>query len=328
MRINRAIMALVILLIIGMAQAQEADGKKKGGLFSDSPLTWTIEPILNQYVGMVTRHYNLNEDQENYTRKLLGQRVKGFLGEHEKDARSLLDEYWYYQRSGQLPTPEAAKDWAIRSEPLMAAMRKEIIDGNMAWREVLDEKQRKQHDKDLKIMHQQFDRFDGQMKRWREGKVLPSDIPGVQAKRTAIRTTRRFEDIWEYRVRSFIQAYKLDVGQQQTAQSILREMKDEAARYREKHKDQFDRIEAELGKLSKSDPKQTAEEIEAAVKTRITLQERLADLHRPIQQDMWNELLRRLERIPTDDQRRVMEISRAKPTKAASTRMNGPATAS
>ena len=298
-------LALAFLVSSGSAFAQDSKKKQSGGLFSGSPLSWTVEPMVNQYVKQVTRHYNLNEDQETYTRQLLSQRTKRFLADHERDARSLLAEYWYYQRSGEIPTAEAAKDWAVRSEPLMAAMRKEIVDGNMSWREILTEDQRKLHDADLEIMKTQFGRFDEQMKRWREGDVKPGDLFGDRKKPTGTSVTRRYEDIWEYRVRSFIEAYNLDKGQQETARSILREMKDKAARYREKNKDKLASIENQLKALSTSGAKKTPADIEQAVKQRKKLQQSLAETYKPIREGMWQELLHRLERIPTDDQRQA-----------------------
>ena len=67
-------------------------------------------------------------------------------------------------------------------------------------------------------------------------------MPGMVSKRPTV--VRRNEDSWEYYVRWFIQSYNLDDSQQQSAQSLLRESKEQAARYREAHKQEFNDLEA------------------------------------------------------------------------------------
>lgn len=293
--------ALATFVTPALAQDEEKSG---GGIFGGSPLHWTIEPILDKYVEHITRYYNLNEDQEAFTKQLLNKRVKSFLTEHEREARVLFAELWYYQRKRELPSPDAAKQWAARGGPLMAAIEKEVVEGNMLWREILDEKQREMHDKDLEVMHQQFALFRDRMERWKNGDVKEEDIFGRNSNITQSRVDRRPEDQWELRVRYFIQAFNLDEGQQETAWSIHRELVDKAGRYREQNKERFERIEKEFAKLAQSQPQRDKEALRQAHERRRELQRELAELDKPIQEEMFTELMTRLDKIPTADQRK------------------------
>ena len=80
MRNSRVIITLLALLPVwdaGPAWAQ-ADASKKRNPFGGSPLHWTVDPIIDRYVQNMTRHYNLNKEQEQYTRMLMTRRVKQF----------------------------------------------------------------------------------------------------------------------------------------------------------------------------------------------------------------------------------------------------------
>jgi len=313
MRKCTAAIFLTGLLLIGYCTGSvawaQAGGQppsgRSGNPMSGSPLGWQIEPIIEVYVRNMSRHYDLTSEQEEYTRQLMNKRVKQFLKDYEKDARSLFAEYYYYQVNKQMPSPELARDWARRTAPLASAIRKEIFDGNMEWRHILNEGQRGKHDRDLELMKRQFDQFDQQLDRWSKGEVRREDITGTVSHRPIKMT--KCEDAWEYRVRSFIVEYNLDAGQQQTAYSILRELKDQAGRYREEHKQEFQEMEAKLAELSQGRPMTTDEERKNAREEHEKLEARQTDLERVIRVGMSNQLLARLDRIPTSDQRRTRE---------------------
>jgi hypothetical protein len=304
MRKTSAIFALVAIVFLAFASRSNAQETRKRNVFGGSPLTWQVEPILDRYVAHVGRYYNLTPDQEEYTRQLLNQRVKRFLDSYEEDLRSLLAEYTAYQVNRELPSPEAAKDLARRAGPLVAAIKKEILDGNMQWREILDEEQRKLHDRDLELMDKQFETFEDRMQRWSEGKPEPQDLPGRRGATPEPGSVRKPEDVWAYRVRTFIRDYNLDPGQQETAHSILRELREEAQRYREKHQEEFDELETKFREISQSTPKTDPEDRMKAQEQIRQYKERLNELEKPNVEGLRKQLLNRLEKIPTEDQRR------------------------
>lgn len=292
------------LAAFGQQQRQNENRPARQGIFSGSPLFWRTDWVLDAYIGQISRHYNLNKEQEEYTRKLLGQRVKGFLQEHERDARALMAEYMEYQISQELPDPKSAQEFARKASPLLQQIRKEIFDGNMRWREILNDEQRLQHDQDLRQMTTFFDTLEQGLDRWKDGRVQPSDLPGRVARPANV--GQKPEDAWDYWVRNFIQSYKLDEGQQQTAMSILRELKDEATRYRESNKARFAELEAAQKAIRERTPKTDPEGLAQYQSETTRISKQHGDLERPIIA-LFEQLRTRVEAIPTVDQRRARQ---------------------
>jgi hypothetical protein len=187
----------------------------------------------------------------------------------------------------------------------MGAIREEIFRGNMEWREVLNEEQKKLHDRDLNQMTKWFENVEGGLDRWAGGDVRPADVAGRLSKRPQAVRVGRMEDAWDYYVRHFIQMYQLDEGQQQVAYSILRDLKTKANRYRESHKERFDQIEAEKAKIEEARPKEMSkDERDAYFKRYAELNRQRERAEKPLA-DLFDQLRRQLETIPTADQRRA-----------------------
>ncbi|HSW47146.1 MAG TPA: hypothetical protein VLM89_16405 [Phycisphaerae bacterium] len=282
---------------------------------SNSPMYWDVDVIMRPYVSLLTRYYNLNEEQEKYTRALLTQRVKRFLGEHERDTRALFDEYLGYQQNGQLPPAEMAREFSGRARPLLAAMYKEIIDGNMKWRDILDDQQKKKHDGDLKMIDQTFKQFDEKFDRWSKGDVRPTDLPTTVSDRP--HAIMKHEDAWQYYVRMFIVNYRLDDGQQSAANSVLDETRKEAAAYRLAHKDEFAELEARYQELTQADPKTDPKELEQVREKREGLDKRRKNLEDAISVGMFDRLKQKLLGIPRSDQREAFEKRKSQLAKVA-----------
>jgi hypothetical protein len=288
----------------GQAPRQNDNQSPRQGIFSGSPLFWRTDWVLEAYIGQITRYYNLNKEQEEYTRKLLNQRVKTFLQDHERDVRSLMAEYMEYQLSQELPDPKAAQEFARKAAPLAKDIREEIFEGNMRWREILNDEQRAKHDQDLRQMTTFFDNLELGLDRWKEGRVQPSDLPGRVGPRPT--TLQNPEDAWDFWVKNFIRVYKLDEGQQQTAMSVLRELKDEAARYRESNKTRFVELEAAQKTIRERAPKTDPEGLAKYQTETAQITKQKADLERPITA-LFDQLRSRVEAIPTVDQRKTRQ---------------------
>ncbi len=307
---RRMILLVTLALVLPAATfAQEKRDanprpKEAGSILSGSPLFWRTDWVLELYVSQITRHYNLNKDQEEYTRKLLSARVKTFLEGHEREVRALMAEYMEYQSSQELPDAKAAQDFAKRAAPLAREIRKEILEGNMRWREVLDDQQRAKHDSDLKQMTLLFDNMEQGLERWKDGKVQPTDLPGRIGPRP--NNTNKIEDAWDYWVRNFIRSYKLDEGQQQTAQSVLRELKAEATRYRDANKEKFTEMDASLKAIRERSPKTDPGDLAKYQEETSKIVKQKAELERPIAA-LFDQLRSRVEAVPTVDQRKARQ---------------------
>lgn len=308
------IVACMIASASGIAYAQQQPAEQPPEqnfrqATSGPPLYWDVDIVMQPYLSLLTRHYNLSEEQEKYTRMLLTQRVKQFLSQHERDTRALLDEYMNYQTGGQLPPAEAVKEFAQRARPLLAAMYKEIVDGNMKWREILNDEQKKKHDGDLQAIDNTFKELDERFTRWSEGDLRPTDLPTTVGDQP--RTIMKPEDAWQYYVRMFIVDYRLDEGQQVTARSVLDELRKEAAAYRLAHKDEFAELEARYQELTQADPKTDPNELKAAREKRELLDKRREKLEGAISVAMFNRLKQKLMTIPRSDQREAFEKHKA-----------------
>jgi len=302
-----ALLGLTVSLVIILAGRGFAQENQSGNAppADNNPMGWQVDSLMKHAVNQIARQYNLDEKQQEYTQKLMTRRVKGFLQHNERDLRILFSEWWDYQLGGQTPPPEAAKDFARRAAPLFAAMHQEIIDGNMKWREVLNEEQRKRHDQDLQGIDKAFEQYDKQFQRWAKGEFQPGDFGSRVSSQP--RPIMKSEDAWQYYVRHFIQDYRLDEGQQQTAYSALRRMREEAAAYREARKQEFAELESKYNELAEAAPKTDPEELEKAKRARKELDERRERLEREITTSMFERLKKELDGIPRDDQRKAFE---------------------
>jgi len=301
-----SLLIIVITLNFGItsAKAQDRSHPTAGPAWS-----WNIEGVLDWYVGHVTRYYNLTEAQETYTRGLLTSRTKSFLQDYEKDVRSIAGDIIDYQRRRQLPPPEIAMEWAKNGTPLFKAIRKEILDGNELWRKVLDDDQRRQHDRDMEEMKKNFDTFEQTLKRWSRGEVSSKDFgwKDIGKKPPSIPP----EDAWTFFVRKFIRDYNLNPSQSESAYSVLRIMQKRAGAYREKYKNEFDRTKNRLSELHGTKPQADPDALEAYQNEIRKLNKRQADLIKPISK-MFPELKHELEKIPTSEQRKAYEAPRKK----------------
>lgn len=269
-----------------------------------SPWLWDAQVVMNAYVNAMAKAYNLTDKQAEYTRELMNQRVKQFLKDYEKDARTLMGEWFEYRARQELPSAQAAKDFARRAQPLIPILRQEIIEGNMQWRRILNEEQLKKHDKDLEALNATFDNFDKVMTRWSNGDIRPTDVGLPQRNRPFFVT--KVEDAMGSYVKAFILRYNLDEGQKRTAESILREARQEVSRYRDSHKDEFAEIDAKLKEVTASNP-QGDDEVKRIKEEGRKLTERKAELEKPLNEELFARFKERLETIPTADQRATYE---------------------
>lgn len=274
---------------------------------------WNPEFMMDIYVKALTRQYNLSPDQEEYTRKLLTKRVKEFLKDHETDLRTLMYEMLEFQQQRQLPPSETAKQWSSMGKPIFKDARKAILDGNKEWHEILNDSQRKRHDADVEMLQKQFKIMEERLNRWGKGDIQPDDFTPAGSKApTQIGrawTDAKPEDTWEMYVRMFSVRYGLDASQRETAQSVLRECRDRAAAYRDKHKADFEEVTTKLKEVKESRSKDevTKESLAAMQKNLDQIREKNAELEKPISEGIFNEFKQRLDQIPTKEQRAAFD---------------------
>jgi vacuolar-type H+-ATPase subunit E/Vma4 len=123
-------------------------------------------------------------------------------------------------------------------------------------------------------------------------------------------------------VRPFCAAYGLNVSQRETADSILRELREEAAKYREAHKADFEKLETDFAEIAKR-PGDSKEDQQKNRDDRIALNKRQQRLEEAISVGMYNRLKDRLENIPTSDQRKLRDEHVSRMQRRAASRPAG-----
>ncbi len=281
----------------------------------ENPGLWNAERMMEDAVLTISRRYNLNPEQEKYTRVLLTKKTRAFLNEYEKDLRQLIKES-IDLRIGRMPaTPDGYKSWSDRARPIFDAAKKAILEGNAEWRGVLNEEQQRLHDQDLAAMEINFKQISQLMDKWSAGEFQVADLspqppqqaPGgdarmsrVDAPQTAHRVSenpplvvQKQEDIWEMFVRRMIELYRFTDDQKNAAFAILRESRTRARGYRDARKADFEKRETAVRDLSRTAPG-SAKLIEAA--------RALAELEKPLD-EIFAELRTRVDQVPTQAQR-------------------------
>lgn len=270
----------------------------------NDPMLWNVDRMMEDAVQQISKRYNLNSEQEKYTRLMLTQRVRAFLKDHEADVRSLLKEQLDWKLRFKDATSVSMQNWALRAGPLYEKAMQAILDGNKEWGEILSDEQRKIHVGDLNQMNVNFDNVRVMLRRWEEGKGDPREVgspsqPDKSGDKGETRPPppppptwqeRKIEDMWETYVIRFIQIYGLDEKQANAAHSIKRETQGEAAKYRESKKADFDAMFAMGG----SDPRKPANSEE--------IRKRKQALERPIR-EMFGKMTGRLDGLLSQAQR-------------------------
>ncbi len=266
--IAASVIATLLTAAAGPAYAQATDTQKAepsgekptARTHPQNPELWDVEQMMEEAVLQISRRYNLNKAQENYTRMLLKERVRSFLDEYEDDVRQLLAESIRLQTRPQDATIQDYMDWAQRARPVYDAAQTAILNGNSEWREILDEQQKQIHDRDLDQMMRNFDQVSRVMEQWEEGRGVavgntnaPKGATGTvpEKRQPPVIERKNPEDNWMMYVNKFIQVYQFDDKQANAARAkIHKEFHDKAVAYRDRKKKQFETINAEL-----SDPK-------------------------------------------------------------------------
>lgn len=321
MHVTRRIAFTLVFSLLGlgfcpaaMGQAPASEGTEStkkpptAQTHPNNPEMWNVEAMMDEAVSQIARRYNLSTAQENYTRLLLKKRTLAFLEIHEKDVRELLKESIDLRTGAKKPTFEAYMKWAARAAPIYAEAAKAIKDGNMEWRAILDDTQKKTHDADLALMDTNFDQISRTMEEWKKGNTPAGKLPGTsgaeggpgsvgnpqQGQKSVVPPAivrREPEDNWLAYVNLFIDTYGLDEKQANAARDrIHKDTKEQAIKYRQKHKAEFEAVESSM-KLAGA-PKTKIQET-AAKKT---------ELEKPVR-EMFIDMDRRLDGLIDSKQR-------------------------
>ena len=270
---------------------------------------WNVDSMIRQAADNVSRRYNLNPEQTEFTRKMMFERVTRFLAENEEAIWPLVRDLARQQITGKPPGPEVAKRIGEAALPIVEMAKKTIYEANEEWGEILSEEQKRLHEFDLKEMEGQFAQINKNFEEFRGGKPkLNPMFPEYEPKASepprpkrpgSLRTsTSRQEDRWDRYVQDFIRKYRLDPGQKGSANSYLRELKQRAADHRASKAEGFKAVEKRFNDAVAS----------GDLKKRMAAKRDELVLNKPIE-DMFEELKGRLDKIPTPGQKKAYQQS-------------------
>ncbi|MCP4248840.1 MAG: hypothetical protein GY778_17485 [bacterium] len=269
----------IVALAVLVGNAGLAMGQK--GSSGGNVEGYDVPSMIDQAVNNISKRYNLNSNQHEYTRRMMAREVNAFLSEHQDAIYPLIRDLG---RAGLDPsklTPEQRQRIGKAAAPLVDAAKKKILDNNAKWREILSEDQKRLHDWDLEAMDGQFEDIGKGMKEMAEGKAVENPLfPQPRMKTEPPKTPRKPrvtpigppgpevvhdpEGVFARAVEKFIKDYDLDAGQAQAARSIGRDYKGYADVYQKNHQPEFDALRAKQEKARKAGDLEAAREAEAA----------------------------------------------------------------
>ena len=270
---------------------------------------WNVDSMIRQASDNVSRRYNLNPEQAEFTRKMMFERVTKFLADNEEAIWPLVRDLARQQLTGKPPGPETAKRIGEAALPIVETAKKAIYEANEEWGDILSEEQKQLHEFDLREMEGQFAQVNRNFEEFQAGKPKPNPMfpeyepkagePPRPKRPGGIRTLRRRqEDGWSRYVQSFIRRYQLDPGQRGTADSILRELKQDAEDHRASKAVEFKAVEKRFNEAVAS----------GDLKKRMAAKREESVLNRRLE-DLFEELKGRLDKIPTPGQKKAYQQS-------------------
>ncbi len=283
-----------------------------------NPSLWNADRMMEDAVQTLTRRYNLNPEQESYTRKLLTTRVRAYLADYETDLRQLIRESLEMQLDPRKASPENYKRWGERARPLFERAKKDILEGNQEWGGILNDAQKQIHKFDLDMMQQNFGQIDNLITKWSAGKYAPGDMspkpPPQIAQDTQSRVSRgpqqaerrTLEDIWQVYVTSYGSTYRFTPEQVNSARAILQDCRGRAQAYRDRRKPEMTQLDARLNEASAAVSRAAAgPESQSANAKLLEANSAKAEMESPIG-DIFKDLQQRLDQVPSKAQREAV----------------------
>ena len=298
----------VLMLVLALAgpRVSEPPGEPEPGPQGLWPTERMIELMVRRTALEAADRYELTDQQYRQVETQMLERWTKFMGANRADLQPLINEYVEARLSVEPPTREQVRAWASRALPMADKLRRHIETGNQEIRRLLTPLQRVKFDSESLRMKGSIEAWHERLHRWqrgefaetefwdrpvgyeaRGGRHMPTTGPASQGPPDQIEVEL---DRWDRYVADFIATHRLDEAQQRAATSILREVKDRARARRDRNRLEIQRLEQAIDAGRKQD--------EAGLKAE------LACLYGPIDA-LFTELGARLNRIPTESQRRT-----------------------
>lgn len=284
----------------------------------ESSPPWRLDQRLETFVRMSSERYALDAGQQADLRARVTREAMGFIGRFAPTIIQNFELFVETRARGKPLDADTAAELVRIARPAFEAYLPDIERSMQEFEETLRPEQREIFTRDRAAFQKRVEFVKGRMDDWAAGRWEPEewgmdkdplrratgsespDQPAKpQARQPASITDRRpdpgapgHETAWELYVRQFITRYNLDEAQQTTARAILADLQGRAAKYWEQHAEEYNA-------LTRGPDSLTREQMNEH-------RNRLAALEAPIN-ELFDELVRRLDRLPTIAQRRAAE---------------------
>jgi hypothetical protein len=316
----------LIILTVGAAQTTGGPTPAREWLEAEDPPIEGLWPSQNLIRLVVVRwcqdvsdNYDLDETQRSRYREAEVRRWIEFAGKHRSELQPLINEFIEMRMELEPPSKQRVQTWAERATPLFDELRGQVGEAVDEFKKVLTPLQAAKFETDRLKMSAGMMVAESKLKQWRSG-VFELDefwepTRAEQRRRDAERRKRKAAEgsdeaepkpatgevdqigqevtAWEQYVEQCIRTYGLDEGQRDAARSCLSELKARALAHRDRRRDEIARLEEDI-------KKHTGSEAEMA-----QIKAQLTELYGPVD-EMFQELRRRLEKIPTSAQREAI----------------------
>jgi hypothetical protein len=288
------------------------------------PSPTQMDQFLRRWAQDIGHRHELNETQKVKVEEAVVKRWSTFLDNNRGQIQPLVNEFIELRMGVEPPSKQRVQDWAKRATPVFEQFRGQLEQGKAEVREILDPLQRAKFDVEAMAYGAMMTSTEQRLKKWESGEFdarefwqpTPSQRREMRQERDRQRVDRKAGaagakpdqrerdhielelEVWDQYVEQFIRLYDLDEAQRTTALSCLSELKQRALAHRDHRKEDIAKLEKRI-KEHKGSEEDLAE-----------IKKQLAELYGPID-DMFGELKRRLESIPTAEQR--AKVTEGKP---------------
>ena len=290
------------------------------------PSPTMVNLLLARWSEELGHRYGMDDGQRVELEKAVRTRWSGFLERNRPVLEPLVTELIEMRLGLEPPPKKRVQRWARNARPLFEQLRAEVLEGTDDVRNLLDPLQRIKFELEALQLGVGLNFAEGKLRQLEQGEIQDADLrdfweptPTERRRRREARGTRGDEPtgptngsrtdavsaepadhvaaelaLWDAYVSKFIRLYGLDDGQRSAVLSCLAELKQRALAHRDRRRTDIAKLERRVELFSGGDDDLP------------DLERRLMELYGPID-EMFNELKRRIEQVPTARQQAVAE---------------------
>lgn len=269
------------------------------------PTERMVEAFVRRWALEAADLYDLSQAQHQQVEARMLRRWPKFLKQNRRELQPLVNEYFEARLGLEPPPRQEVQTWASRALLMLEKVQEQIEAGNEEIRPLLSAAQQMKFQAQVLEMRAGMEVYRQRLSRWKEGRFEKREWwdPPPRRRKRPITQPAVAElapqppdqiaaelQVWDRYVAGFIARHKLDEGQQNAALSILKEIKERALVHRDGHRAEVVQLERKIAAGKTKDAPTVARELQR--------------LYGPID-EMFRELEERLEKIPTETQRRA-----------------------